>query len=181
MILPNEFLSADGLYLRGLQPEDAAGNYLKWFNDPEVCFGNSHGVFPVNQKSLVEYIDNSYKSNQQLVFAMIENKNHTHIGNISLQGINWINRTAEFAIFLGEKSYWGKGLAVQAGNLIVNHGFSDMNLNRIYCGTFSNNQGMIKLAKALKMTQEGVRRKAIYKNGIYLDMIEFGVLRDEFL
>ncbi|MGE8720197.1 GNAT family N-acetyltransferase [Leptospira terpstrae] len=180
MILANEFLVGENLYLRGLQPDDATGNYFKWFNDPEVCFGNSHGVFPMSQKSLLEFIESSYKSNQQLVFAMIEKKNQTHIGNISLQNINWINRTGEFAIFLGEKKYWGKGLALEASNLIVSHGFKVMNLNRIYCGTFSNNHGMIKLAKSLKMTQEGIRRKAIYKNGEYLDMVEFGVLRDEF-
>ena len=31
------------------------------------------------------------------------------------------------------------------------------------------------------MREEGLRREAIYKNGRYLDIVEYGVLRHEFL
>jgi len=40
---------------------------------------------------------------------------------------------------------------------------------------------MKKLAIKLKMREEGLRREAIYKNGRYLDIVEYGVLRHEFL
>ena len=65
--------------------------------------------------------------------------------------------------------------------MLVRHGFTAMNLHRIECGTFAGNLAMQRLALALGMTQEGVRRGAAYKNGEYVDIVEFGVLRDEFL
>jgi RimJ/RimL family protein N-acetyltransferase len=39
---------------------------------------------------------------------------------------------------------------------------------------------MQKLAKKMKMLQEGVRRQAMYKMGKHVDIIEYGVLKDEF-
>jgi [ribosomal protein S5]-alanine N-acetyltransferase len=39
---------------------------------------------------------------------------------------------------------------------------------------------MKKLAARLKMKQEGLRREAVYKNGTYLNVLEFGVLRSEY-
>jgi len=64
--------------------------------------------------------------------------------------------------------------------LIVQYGFQRLNLHRIYCGTIQGNKGMMKLAAKLKMKEEGKRREAIYKNGSYLDIHEYGILRSEF-
>jgi RimJ/RimL family protein N-acetyltransferase len=65
--------------------------------------------------------------------------------------------------------------------LIVDYGFDRLNLHRIYCGTLEGNEGMKKLAVKLNMQKEGVRREAIYKQGQYLDIIEYGVLREDYL
>ena len=51
---------------------------------------------------------------------------------------------------------------------------------RIGCATFETNVGMRKLAGALGMIEEGVRRQAAYKDGRYLDVVEYGLLRAEF-
>ena len=64
--------------------------------------------------------------------------------------------------------------------MICDHGFFTMNLNRISCGTFDNNLSMKKIAHYLGMAEEGCRRKAAYKNGKFIDIIEYGVLRDEY-
>ena len=39
---------------------------------------------------------------------------------------------------------------------------------------------MRKLVEYLGMVEEGKRRQAVYKLGRYVDVIEFGVLRDEY-
>lgn len=65
--------------------------------------------------------------------------------------------------------------------LICDHGFLAPNLNRFACGTFENNIAMQKLAEYLGMVRESVRRKAVYKSGRYLDIIEYGVLRSEYV
>jgi len=55
-----------------------------------------------------------------------------------------------------------------------------MNLERIYCGLSESNNGMRKLAEYLLMKKEGVRRNALYLNGKYSNIIDYGILRHEY-
>jgi RimJ/RimL family protein N-acetyltransferase len=105
---------------------------------------------------------------------------NTHIGNTALQQINWVNRSAEWAILIGDKNAWGKGYAFEAAGLMMMHGFSSMNLNRIACGTFEDNIAMNRLAVKIGMREEGRRRSAAFKGGRFVDVVEYGILRSEF-
>jgi len=173
------FVAGTNIYLRGLSLEDAEGNYVNWINSSEVCLYNSHHRFPYTKKQAISYIENLINDKSKLVFAIIENHTSTHIGNISLQDIDYISRTADIAFILGEKEYWGKGIAFEVGRLMLEHGFKQLNLHRITLGTSIENIGMIKVAEKLGFTKEGVRRQAHFKNGKYSDIIEFGLLRSE--
>ena len=156
--------------------------YVSWLNDPEVCEFNSHAVLPYTSERMEAYfhhLEQTYNTN--VVLAMIENSTHKHIGNISLQNINWINRNAEYAILLGNKNFWGKGIAAEASLLICHYGFERLNLHRIYCGTSAKNINMQKLADKMKMKQEGLRKEAMYKNGSFVDIVEYGVLKTDFI
>ena len=174
------FLIGENIYLRALDHNDLTGNYLQWFNDSEVCAFNSHAIFPNSTKKMQEYFDFLQDTNAAVILAIIVKEKDIHIGNISLQEIDWVSRSAEFAIILGEKDYWQQFLAYDAGKLIFDYAFERLNLNRIYCGTSSENIGMQKLAEKLHMKKEGVRRSAMYKMNKYVDIVEYGLLRDEF-
>ena len=174
------FLEAEPVYLRTLNETDLTDRYLQWLNDEEVTRFNSHGVFPNTMEKMKQFYE-SINPQRQVVLAIVERSTSLHVGNVSLQSINWINRNAEFAILLGDKNCWGKGIGTSAAKLIVNYGFERLNLHRIYCGTIAGNTGMEKLAKKLKMKEEGRRREAVYKNGSYHDIIEYGVLRNEYI
>jgi RimJ/RimL family protein N-acetyltransferase len=181
MIPPLAFLSGKKIYLRSLQLEDFDGPYLSWFNDKEVCSGNSHHIFPFTMDDAKKYIEFSNKKMENhLILAIISKANSKHIGNIALQNINNIVRSAELSIIIGEKSEWGKGIGKEACKLICDHGFLSMNLNRISCGTYENNDTMKKIALFLGMKEEGCRRNAAYKDGRYIDIIEYGVLKEEY-
>lgn len=81
----------------------------------------------------------------------------------------------------GDKTCWGKGYGKEAARLICEHGFQALNLHRISCGTLDNNTAMSKLAESLGMVEEGRRRQAAYKHGRYVDIIEYGVLKSEYV
>lgn len=174
------FLQSDRLFLRPLRESDIQGPYLDWLNDAEVCQGNSHHVYPYTESRAKAYVDYSENTKDALILAVVLKEEGIHIGNIAIQNIHWIYRTGEFAILLGDKRFWGKGFGQEAGHLILSHAFSEMNLSRIGCATFGNNEGMCRLALALGMKQEGVRRQAAFKGNGYLDIIEFGILKSEF-
>ena len=168
------------MILRPLIESDCEGPYPTWFNDSEVCMGNSHHVFPYAIQQAVSYVKDTAIKSAGLVLAIVDADKKTHIGNISLDPINYIYRTSEFSIVIGDKSYWGKGFGKESARLLFSHGFFAMNLDRIACGTLGSNTAMIKLAKYMGMKEEGKRRKAAYKNGNYIDIIEFGILREEY-
>lgn len=175
----NAFLSGENLYLRPLSDADAQGAYTSWLNDAEVCSGNSHHVYPYTENEALSYIQACRQNKNALTLAMVLKEGDTHIGNIALQSIQWVHRTAEFAILLGDRRHWGKGYGREAGALLVAHGFSALGLNRIACGTFAGNSGMRQLALSLGMKEEGVRRQAAFKDGKHVDVVEFGILREE--
>ena len=172
------FLLGERIYLRQLVEADAGGDYPAWFNDEQVCQGNSHHVYPYSREEAREYIRSVNADRSQLVLAICT-KDGTHIGNVALQHIHPIYRSAEFAIVIGDKQCWGKGYGREAGRLIIGHGFKQMNLHRVGCGTFNTNIGMIRLAETLGMKLEGCKREAAYKNFSWLDIVEFGILREE--
>ncbi len=51
---------------------------------------------------------------------------------------------------------------------------------RIYCGTSATNADMQKLATQLVMLQEVARRRHLFLDGEWAEMLEYGVLRKEF-
>lgn len=165
-------------FVRTLIENDIDGPYPSWFEDQEVCKYNSHGKFFKTRAYFKEYVD-ALNQNDRVIWAICH-INDGHIGNISLQEISMIDRTAEFAIILGDKRHWSKGLGLMAGREILQHGFNKLNLVRVHCGTAANNENMRKLALALGMKLEGTRRQHLFLDGTRVDMVEYGILRSEF-
>jgi len=178
--MKNAFLVGTYIYLRPIVKEDLNETYRDWFNDAEVCQFNSHHRFPNYDQNMQEYFTNVIQSRENLILAICDKGNDLHIGNISLQGIDSLNQAAEFAIVIGDKTYWGKGVGEEATHIILDHGFAQLNLHRIYCGTAEDNVGMQNLARKIGFIKEGVSRQALFKNGTFKDLLHFGLLRNEY-
>lgn len=166
-------------YVRGLRESDLAGPYPSWFEDQEICAYNSHGKFPKTATWFREFYD-SIDREDHVVWAVCHRVDG-HIGNISLQGLSFINRNAEFAVLIGDRRHWQKSVGLAAGRVLLRHGFLKLNLDRIYCGTAATNVGMQRLALSLGMVEEGRRRKHVFLSGERVDTIDYGILREEFL
>lgn len=168
----------DEYFVRPLRASDLEGAYPTWFEDQDVTRYNSHGKFFKNH----EYFRNFYlglNDEDKMVWAICHNKDG-HIGNISLQSISSINRNAELAIIIGHQDHWGMQIGFKAGEMLIYHGFYKLNLEKIYCGTASNNIGMRKMAERLGMQVEGTRKKHLFLNGSWVDLIEYGILRSAY-
>jgi [ribosomal protein S5]-alanine N-acetyltransferase len=169
---------SDDYHVRGLRESDLDGPYPSWFDDQEVCRFNSHGKFARTEAWFRDYL-RSLDAGHAIVWAICHERDG-HIGNISLQELSLINRTAELAILLGDRRHWGRGVGKLAGAKLVEHGFRKVNLNRIYCGMAASNEGMKALAVALGMKQEGVRRSHLFLEGEWVDVVDYGILASEY-
>jgi RimJ/RimL family protein N-acetyltransferase len=140
-----------------------------------------HHLFPYSREQALTYIRENQRTDRRLVLAIVRKEDAAHIGNITLDSIDYISRSAALAIIVGDKSAWGKGYGREAARLICEHGFLTLNLRRISAGTFDDNAGFRRIAQYLGMVEEGRRRQAAFKLGRYVDIVEFGLLREEFL
>lgn len=165
-------------FVRSLLETDVDGPYPGWFEDQEVCRYNSHGKLFKTRAHFRDYV-RGLDDGASLVWAICHSVDG-HIGNVSLQKISALNRTAEFAIILGDRRHWGNGVGLLAARQILEHGFGKLNLERVYCGTAAGNQAMTKLAHAMGMTLEGTRRSHLFLEGRRTDVLEYGVLLSEF-
>lgn len=170
------YMLNDKYYVRTLRESDLEGSYPTWFEDQEICRFNSHGKFFKNIDYFRQYI--ALDKEDRVVWAICH-QTDGHIGNISLQNISVINRNAEFAIIIGNKHHLGKGLGKLAGLRLIQHGFFKLNLKRVYCGTADSNKAMKSLAVSLGMIEEGRRLKHLFLDGEWVDLIEYGLLRED--
>lgn len=178
--MKNPFLIGNTIYLRTIEESDLNANYREWFNDEEICRYNSHHRFPNYDENMRDYYENTIKSRTNLILAICDKKTDKHVGNIALENIDTLNQSAEFAIIIGDKHEWGKGIGKEAAYLTIGHGFEQLSLHRIYCGTSEDNVAMQKLALTLGFKEEGRARDGMFKGGAFKNIIGYGILRHEF-
>ena len=177
----NPFLTGDKIYLSPLTVDDISDKCIQWLNDSEVCRDNAHATFPNNEARARAYVEEIQKSQNNFVFAIRLKENNEHVGNVSLQSINWINKSGELAILIGEKSAWGKGVGYECYKLLLEYAFKTLNLNRVFSGQTSRNKAMIKICEKAGMKKEGVLRDFLFKNGEYLDLEMYSILKKEYV
>lgn len=162
----------------------ASSNYKEWFYDKDVTRYNHWGLFHHSKQKEDAFLYMCESGEGDVVLAILvpdEYKDYKHIGNVSLQSINNIYRSAEFAITIGEKEYWGQRYGYEALLLLFHHGFDKLNLHRIWTGTAITNEGMKKIIHKLGMLHEGTFKQAMYLDGIYEDIVAYGMLKNEWV
>ena len=175
------FLQDEEIILRPLELTDSQGNYPAWLNDNDTCHANSHHRMPYSRSDAATYITSVSDRNDALVLAIVKKDSQQHVGNISLKDVCYYSRSAELAILIGESEGRNSGIGYRASRLIIDHGFMQLNLHSVNCKTFSNNEAMVGLAKKLGMKYVGCFRESSFKNGQYLNVEIFDLLKKEYL
>jgi RimJ/RimL family protein N-acetyltransferase len=156
--------------------------FLKWFNDPEVVqyVGLYLPMTEMSEEKFIEELGTTRgRSDVLLVIEAVEGNSTRPIGSCGLHQISPKDHNAIFGIAIGEKDYWSKRYGTEAARLLVNYGFQQLNLHRISSTALAFNEGSIKLHKKLGFREEGRLRQAMFKNGQYHDVVQFGILRQE--
>ena len=175
--MQNPFLIGDNVYLRAIEMEDAP-RFVEWLNDPEVRCYLARNFPPLNLGREREWIENLYKDQNSVTFAMVLKESDKLIGSTGLD-VDWRNRHAAFGIAIGDKTEWSKGYGTEATKLVVRYGFDTLNLNRIFLTVFDHNPRAMRVYEKAGFVKEGVLRQDRYVNGAYRDAIVMGILREE--
>jgi UDP-4-amino-4,6-dideoxy-N-acetyl-beta-L-altrosamine N-acetyltransferase len=96
---------------------------------------------PITAESHLQYFHSRVETG--LVKQFVIEVDGEDAGCVFLRDVDLIAKTAEFGIFIGEEQYLHKGIGAQAGRLILEYGFQQLNLNRIMLRVLKRNAGAI--------------------------------------
>ena len=153
----------------------------EWRNDQELIANLGAPYRYINQDVDIKWFENYMcERNRTVRCAIVDSINDKEIlGLISLLSIDTINRKAELHIMIGSQQNRGKGIGTFAVNEMLKHAFYNLNLYRIELEALETNNTAIHLYEKCGFVYEGKKRKAIYKNGKYIDMIMMGLIKDD--
>jgi len=99
------------------------------------------------------------------------------LGSVSLRRFVR-DRRAELGYWMGADD-WGDGLTTEAASALVDYGFRELGLARIYAQVMRGNAASCRVLEKLGMLDEGVRRQHVKKGKKLHDVLLYGLLREE--
>jgi RimJ/RimL family protein N-acetyltransferase len=168
--------------LRAQEMADLERNH-RWLNDREVMrFLSGRYLYSLlaEENWMRDRTATALAWAPNIGFA-IETKDGRHIGNTGLHDASPENRSADVGIMVGEKEYWGRGYGTDALRTLLRFGFQEMNLNRIALDVFDFNERAIACYRKCGFVEEGRRRKDLWRDGRYVDVVMMAVLRSEWV
>lgn len=162
--------------LRMLEPRDLDA-LLEQKNDPDV--GGLLGGFSTGyaRKDLEGWLEFHRTKRNEVLWAIADGQDRC-LGHVGLYEVDHRVRKAEFAIMLGDRTAWGKGIGKRVSAWVVEYGFLQLNLNRIELDVLATNPRAKSLYEGLGFEHEGTKRSAQYKDGAYIDVHMMAFLRD---
>ena len=166
-----------GIILRNPEPRDAISLYSQK-NDAEVASllgGFSKGY---SEADITDWIEAHRNRSDEIIFIIADQNTDMCLGHVGFYDINHRIRSAEFAIMIGNKDAWGRGLGRAIAAHMVRYGFEWLNLNRIELSVLATNTRAIALYEKIGFSHEGVKRQSQYKNGHYIDVCFMAILKE---
>lgn len=168
------------VYLRALEPDDYKTS-IEWRKDDEIwsmLVGPKYFVSEAYEKKWVE--DAIFNSKNKLTLAICLKESDEHIGYTYISNIDWKNRNATSGKLIGNKKHWSKGYGTETTILTLYHAFYVLGLRRIESRQLLSNKASIRALEKCGYQNEGVLRKAVFKNGRYEDLNLMAILREDF-
>jgi RimJ/RimL family protein N-acetyltransferase len=119
-----------------------------------------------------EFLDNRH------VTLALRKPDGAMIGAIGL-ALALDHRHAELGYWIG-KPFWGNGYCTEAARAVLEFAFGQMQLERVYARHLSINPASGRVMQKIGMIREGTLRQHCVKEGRAIDVLLYGILREEF-
>jgi RimJ/RimL family protein N-acetyltransferase len=158
------------IYLRILTPDDVQNEYVEWMNDKKVTqYLESRKDKKYIASELKDYIRSLNKTDCNYMFGIFIKKNGKHVGNIKLGNISKIHRHADIGLMVGNKLYWGKGVATEALKLVTEFAFDSLKLNKVFAGVCQGNTSSFKVFQNNGFKKAGQLKNHVFFDGVFMD------------
>jgi RimJ/RimL family protein N-acetyltransferase len=121
------------------------------------------------------------QGNQTHRWVVLDGKSNI-VGVTGLWDVDWHNRNALTAVKLGGvPNARGRGLGTDAIKLLMAYAFYDVGLERLYSSILAHNAASLTAyVDNCGWSVEGTSRRHVWRHGKFVDLLQIGVLRDEF-
>ncbi len=157
-------------------------DYMGWLRDYEVMktINRFEYLRPVSSEEVRGYCEALMKSPDDVFLALHVRRDDQFVGTVRLARIDHRSGTADIGIMIGNRDYWGQGLATDAIRSLCQFAFINLGLRKLTAGLMSVNPAMLRVFEKLGFQREGLfRQQDRYEDG-YADHIYLGCFRDEF-
>ena len=161
---------------------DMAPLVCRWMNDPKVR-RFSRNAIPHSLDEIKKWFEppSDRRTPDFIVMNIWHKKDNKPIGSAGINRINWLNRTANAFLQIGETDYWGQGIASEATRLMLQYAFEELNLNKIQGRVAVDNIGSWKVAEKLGFIHECTMKEEFYVDGKYVDVKYYRFLKNDWV
>ncbi|WP_427127843.1 GNAT family N-acetyltransferase (plasmid) [Priestia megaterium] len=134
------------------------------------------GRTPLTYEEVVQEVEKK-RMNDDLILG-IETNEQVLVGWVFLKDIDYAHGRASIGILLSSAAR-GQGYGQIAMEQMIDLGFKQLRLNKIYLTTRGLNEQAIALYKKIGFVTEGILRNHAYVEGKYVDTYFMGILASE--
>ncbi len=167
--------NVEKIKLRGFRDSDAK-RLAELCNNKKIWDNLRDNVpFPYTESNAKKFISFCQKEDPQTTFA-IEYKGD-FVGSIGLvKQTDVYKLSAEIGYWIGEP-YWGLGITTHAVNLLVDYGFNQLDLIRIYTGVYDFNKASQRVLEKAGFKLDCIFEKSVCKNGKICDEYRYSMIK----
>ncbi len=172
-------LTTPRLIIRPFRPEDAP-DIKRLLDDPIIAATTARIPHPYeleNANQFIAEITVEFDSGRGITCAITIRSTGELIGVVSLRIESYWER-AELGYWIGV-SHWSNGFATEAAAAMVEYGFRNLGLNRLYAWFFPDNPASGRVLEKIGMQREGLARQHLKKSDGFKDAVLMGLLRQE--
>ncbi len=129
---------------------------------------------------VVSFPDINYYMDKNNKCYVILKENNEFVGSVELFNISWKNRCAEFSIEI-MPSHRGNRYGYDATKKILDIGFHQLGLNRIWLRVLEHNNKAIGLYEKIGFVNEGICKEESLRRGRFTNQVQMSILRREWV
>jgi len=168
-------LHGEQISLRPMEREDIE-RLWEFAQDLDLGLLTGADARPVSRSTIERIYEDHWSGTDPNQIRWAIESHEVVIGGVELAPIDWRSRSAELAVWIGDKVSRQHGFGTDAMRLALNYAFNLLGLNRVSYHIPVPNEAALHAYRKIGFQEEGRLREAVYRDGEYHDLIVLGIL-----
>ncbi|NEX94388.1 GNAT family protein [Caulobacter sp. 17J65-9] len=169
------------VYLRELAGTDVGDSYVRWMNDSSTNRFMETRFSTHTREAIEAFVAAKRESPHEYLFGLFMVEDERHVGNLKIGPVNKHHGTADISYFLGEAGLRGRGVATEAVGIGCFIAFQTLEMQKLCAGIYAPNVESGRVLEKNGFVVEGRRRSQVVFEGQREAVIEYGLLREDWV